>query len=88
MPASVRAPGPENPPLRPLQGLRARFAGSQDLPEQRGWVTGITLPVYPPGIPHPGTTLVTHPVYPPWYPPALHTMYANVTTQTPSFGHL
>ena len=46
----------QTPPLRPLQGLRARFAGSGPLLEQSGWVPGIA-PYYPPGY--------THPVYPP-----------------------
>ena len=47
-----RTPGLHIPPLRPLQGLRARFAGYVPLPEQLAGCTGITHPA-------------THPLYPP-----------------------
>ena len=77
-------PGPRHPTHSgPCRASGARFAGwllgssSQQL---AGWAPGITLLV---------PTRYTRPLYPP-VPvptPAPHTMYANVTTRTPSLDH-
>ena len=50
------APELQTPPLRPLQGLRARSAGSGPSSSSwglAGWVPGITHPYHPPGYTRP-----------------------------------
>ena len=64
--SGYRARCSPDPPLRPLQGLRARFAG-QDLRFTAGWVYRYSPPYYPPG-------------YPPRYThPARYTLYTTVS---------
>ena len=73
VPPPVR-PSSQYPPLRPLQGLRARFAGTGTSPRAAWLGTGIA-PYYPPGIPTP----YTHP----WYPPGPHHPRPAVPTAGP-----